>query len=359
MTIRKAGSIKMNGIRLLNITPTVMMANTISLFLNAISSLFSCFIPFTIIRPDIVIISVPVGETALGPFLVTKLFRTKRVIVDYRDEWEDYAIKMANSRMYKKACQFLKGIMTKFYSKIYFVMATTGPIAAGLSLRGLQNVKIVTNGVDTRIFKPYEKGYLRNKIGVNKSDFILVYSGIFGGYYRMDVVIDALEKIIEKKNNMKLLMIGQGGVEIEKILNLAKKKGLERNVLYLGAKSDKMEIAEILSASDVGIIPYDSNTLWKNTLPVKSLEYLACGLPVIATTYSDSVLGKLICENQVGMITDPENIESLVVTIEKMYDDTLFLKTAAKRALSIIQDHFDRNKITEELYHEIVINIPR
>jgi glycosyltransferase involved in cell wall biosynthesis len=359
MTIRKAGSTRLNGIRLLNITPIIMMTNIISLTFNTISSLLSCFIPFIMVRPDIVIISVPVGETALGPFVGTKLFRTKRVVLDYRDEWEDFALKMAKSRIYKKACQSLKGIMTKFYSKIYLIMATTGPIAAGLSSRGLENVKIVTNGADTQIFKPYDKDCVRNKIGIDKGDFIIVYSGIFGAYYRLDVVIKALEKIIERKYNVKFLMIGQGDVEIEKIMRLARKKGLESNVIYLGAKSDRMQIAEILSASDVGIIPYDSNSLWKHTLPVKSLEYLACGLPIIATTYSDSVLGKLICENQVGMITDPENIESLVTIIERMYNDKLFLKNAGKRALCLIQDYFDRNKITEDLYHELIESMPQ
>lgn len=354
MSIRKAGLIRFKGIRLLNITPIIMMTNIVSLTFNMASSLAACIIPFLLLRPDIVVISVPVGETAFGPFVGTKLFRTKRVVLDYRDEWEDYAIKMAKSRVHKKACESLKMLMTKFYSKTYVVMAVTGAIAINLLSRGLRNVKVVTNGADTRVFKPYDKHRVRTKIGLEVDDFVIVYSGALGAYYRLDLVIKALEKIAIKEDNVKLLIIGRGQTGIENIINQARQIGLQDKVLFLGEKSDKKEIAEILSAADVGIIPYDSNPLWKNALPVKSLEYLACGLPVIATTYNDSVLGKLICENQVGVISDPENVESLVLSIENMYYDTTFLKEAGKRGVSIIEERFDRNKIFEEVYNELL-----
>lgn len=354
MSMRKAGLTRIRGIRLLNITPIIMMTNIVSLIFNMVSSFFASIIPLLWLRPDIVIISVPVGETAFGPFVGTKLFRTKRVVLDYRDEWEDYAIKMAKSRIHRKVCESLKILMTKFYSKTYFVMTTTSAMAGDLSSRGLNNVKVVTNGADTHIFKPHDKNRVRSKIGLGLSDFIIVYSGGLGGYYRLDLVIKALEKITFEKDNVRLVIIGRGQAGISNIINQASQVGLKENVLFLGAKSDKNEIAEILSAADVGIIPYDRNPLWKNTLPVKSLEYLACGLPIIATTYKDSVLGKLIHENQVGVISDPENVESLVVSIEKMYHDTAFLEEAGKRAVSIIEKSFDRNKIAEEVYNQLL-----
>jgi glycosyltransferase involved in cell wall biosynthesis len=114
---------------------------------------------------------------------------------------------------------------------------------------------------------------------------------------------------------------------------------------------NKIELAEILSASDVGIIPYDANPLWKNSLPVKSLEYFACGLPVIATVYKDSLLGKLIYENKIGMVSDPENVNTLANTIEKMYEDPVFRAVAGKKAVSLVEERFDRKKIAENLHN--------
>lgn len=357
-TLRKAGSRDYNRMKLVNLTPLIMMTNIISLAFNIISSLISSILAFILVRPDMVIISVPVGETAVGPFVVSRLFRTKRVVTDYRDEWEDYAIKISKSRIYKKACRFLKVIMTKFYSSSYMVMATTESMATGLSSRGLQNIRVVKNGADTRFFKPYDKAEMRSKYGLNKDDFILVYSGFLGGYYRLDLVIQALAEVIGKKVNIKFLIMGSGDLEIQSIKRLAREKHIFDNIIFLGSKSDKTEIAEILSAADLGIIPYDSNSLWKNTLPVKSLEYLACGLPILATAYNDSVLGELILKNKVGFISEPENVEALTNTIQRIFANTELLIHAHKMAVKVVDEQFDRNKIVKNVYTELVSQMP-
>ena len=124
-------------------------------------------------------------------------------------------------------------------------------------------------------------------------------------YYRLDAVLGALRKVIHKADNVKLLMVGYG-FNVKAVLNLSKELGLESRVFYLGSKEDKSELAEILSASDVGLIPYDSNPLWKTTIPAKALEYFACGLPGTVTYYEDSLIGKLISENRIGLNQIPK-----------------------------------------------------
>jgi glycosyltransferase involved in cell wall biosynthesis len=244
--------------------------------------------------------------------------------------------------------------MTKYYSNSDMVITVTESLAHSLSLRGVRkDITIVTNGADCTIFKPYDKSNSRSKMGFNEDDFILVYSGSIGVYYRLDVVIAAIKKVIIQVHNIKLIIVGFGN-GLEEVLNLIKETHLQDSVFYLGTKMDKMELAEILSASDVGIVPYDANPLWKNALPVKSFEYFACGLPVIATTYKDSLLGKLIYENKIGMISDPENVNTLADIIEKMYKDSAFRTVASKRAVSLVEERFDRKKIVEK-FHSLLL----
>jgi glycosyltransferase involved in cell wall biosynthesis len=204
--------------------------------------------------------------------------------------------------------------MTRCYLNSDSVVTVTKRFAEELSLRGIKDVRIISNGADINIFRPQsklKKNIFKQKIGLRDNDFVLVLCGMIGGYYKVGIV------------------------------------------LYLGVKSDAHQIVEILSASDVGIIPYDSNPLWKNSIPVKSLEYLACGLPVIATLDTNSVLGRLIEENDVGVLCEPENVTELSKTIEKVYHDNVFVENASKRAVSLIHKHFDRNKLAEEYYQII------
>lgn len=54
------------------------------------------------------------------------------------------------------------------------------------------------------------------------------------------------------------------------------------NVHLLGPRT-YAELPDVLRVSDVGLIPYSRNQLTDSVFPMKVYEYLAAGLPVIAT----------------------------------------------------------------------------
>jgi glycosyltransferase involved in cell wall biosynthesis len=56
----------------------------------------------------------------------------------------------------------------------------------------------------------------------------------------------------------------------------------EPNIHLLGPRS-YVELPNVLRAADAGLIPYARNTLTESVFPMKVYEYLAAGLPVVAT----------------------------------------------------------------------------
>jgi len=239
--------------------------------------------------------------------------------------------------------------MSNCYKKSNSIITVTSPLIRSLSSRGVKNIKFIPNGADCKYFKPYykyqERDEFKKSYGFNKEDFILVYSGGIGGYYRIDIVIEALKKVVDRIPNIKLLVIGYGLTsQIDDLMTLSKKLNLDNNVLFISAKAD--ELSKLLSCCNVGVVPYDSNPLWKNSLPVKSFEYLACGLPLISTVYKDSVLGKMIEENEIGVISNPEDIDALAKAIEKIYYSNLSI--SSKRAISFVRKNYDRNDTAKE-----------
>ncbi|MCJ7631554.1 glycosyltransferase family 4 protein [Candidatus Bathyarchaeota archaeon] len=276
--------------------------------------------------------------------MACKLTRTKS-IVDYRDEWEDYTISLSNSRIRRFFYSAVKKLMASFfYSKSEITTAVTPNFVESLESRGVINVRLVPNGADVTVFKQYGKNIIRRKLGLDDNDFIIIYSGRIGGYYKLDTVIKALTKLLGRNKKVKLLMIGDGS-DVPNVLELSKFLNLSDNVLYLGVKNDKNEIAEILSASDLGIIP---GLYTKGQLPVKFFEYCACGLPVIATVHENSILAKLMREHEIGLTTPPMDEEKLAEAIYRIYENESFREAAGKRARLLIEEKFDRNKIAEE-----------
>lgn len=344
-----AGSIEYAGIKILNLVPVIGLTHPLSLIFNIVSSFIVSFFLFLAIRPRLVIISLPAGGNTLGCFLMAKLFKSK-IITDYRDEWEDYIYNMANNRFSRALMNNLKYAMTKCYVRSDAVITVTEPLAKSLRKRGVKNVRIISNGADLTVFKPKDRTTSRTKIGIPSDTFVLVYIGFIGAYYRFDIVLYALKKIIDNNGDstkIKLLIAGHG-TSLNLVLELAENIGLKDNVLYLGKIIKKDELVDILCASDVGIIPYDSNPLWRNSLPVKSLEYLACGLPIVAMAHDDSLLGKMIIENELGLVVQPENINSFYDAVSRIRKNNELRTTASMESVSIIQKNFDRHKIALE-----------
>lgn len=345
-SLNLAGRRQWEGIPIYNIIPTMQLYNGVVFVLKTF--LITFFLPaiFLIVRPKVVIISLPNGEPALGAYIASRLVRSK-VVFDIRDEWEDYQIKKTTSKISRRIYEFVKVLMTKLYTKGDRVVTVTEKVAESLKVRGITRIKVIPNGADVHVFRPYNKTITRKKLSLKDNDFIIVYDGGVGDYYRLDVVVKAIAKLNDEiREKVKLLIIGSG--DIFNILTLAEKLGIRHNLIYLGKEYNKSKLAEIISCGDIGIVPYDDNYLWKNSVPAKFYEYCACGLPVIATVYDDSSLAGIIEEHQIGLTTPPMDENKLSEAITWLYRNMQLRETMGMRARKLIEEKFDRNKIADE-----------
>jgi colanic acid biosynthesis glycosyl transferase WcaI len=261
-------------------------------------------------------------------------------VVDYRDEWEDYAVSRVDHRIEKLFYSAVKRFACCLYDQSRSVATVTSNVMSALKLRGVINLKLIPNGADSRTFKP-----LVNKETAKMSRIFC--SGGVGGYYRLDIAVKSIKRLVDSRlSNVMLVIVGTG--EVQKVLDLAARLGISSNVEYLGEINDKARLAELIAGADVGLIPYDDNPLWRNSLPAKFFEYCACGIPVIATAYEDSMLAEFIREYGIGITSPPMNEEKLAEAIYWMYQNRIFREAAGKRARLLIEEKFDRNKIAEE-----------
>ena len=335
----KKGVRKMSNINIFNIIFNMGLTHPLIFILNAITSFTGSILFLVSRKPDVAIVSVPIGDVGLGALMACKQTRT-RCIVDYRDEWEDYAMSLATSRVGRFFYSAVKKLLTIIYAKSQLVTTVTPNFVDSLKSRGVVNVRLVPNGADVRVFKPLTSKK-KNRV------FTLFYSGGIGYYYRLDVVVKALKRLVDNGlRNVKLVIAGEG--EVQKILDLALELDISDNIDYKGSISDKAELVRLINESDVGLIPYDDNPLWKNSLPAKFFEYCACGIPVIATAYEDSLLAEFIRKYEIGVTSPPLDEEKLAEAIYQIYENECFREAAGKRARTLIEEKFDGNKIAEE-----------
>lgn len=124
-----------------------------------------------------------------------------------------------------------------------------------------------------------------------------------------DLLIMAFEKLNLPNDKWELLIIGEG----EERVNLQRqidRTGLGDNIHLMG-KKDKPEIIEILSQSDVFVLPSRSETFG-----VAYIEAMMVGLPVIATVCGGP---EGFVRPSDGLLIPVEDIESLSNAIQEMY----------------------------------------
>lgn len=90
--------------------------------------------------------------------------------------------------------------------------------------------------------------------------------------------------------------------------DLARKCGVKDRVIFTGMVPYS-KVPKYISAMDVGIIPFVSNGVSHNALPIKLFEYFACEKPVISSSihpikvnFSKNILFASNCEDYVNKI---------------------------------------------------------
>jgi glycosyltransferase involved in cell wall biosynthesis len=111
--------------------------------------------------------------------------------------------------------------------------------------------------------------------------FVIMYHGSLVERNGVDLAVDALAKVREAVPGAELRICGRKTPFLERVMEEARNKCLEKCVHYLGPKTLEELVLEIEDC-DVGIIPNHRNAFAEINTPTRIFEYLAIGKPVIA-----------------------------------------------------------------------------
>jgi phosphatidyl-myo-inositol dimannoside synthase len=147
---------------------------------------------------------------------------------------------------------------------------------------------LITNGVDTDIFKPMDGGVARKELGIGKDDFVIGFSGSVERWYAIDEMIRALPALIDYRRNTKLLIVG-GSLFTDfqqELVSLVRELGLSDHVIFTGTKPYH-ELPGYIACMDACTIPLAPPQWGDIALPNKFFEYSACGKPIVMRPMPD------------------------------------------------------------------------
>ena len=217
-----------------------------------------------------------------------------------------------------------------------------------LQLNKFNNVdfRVHHNGIDTKIFFPKEnQDELKNEYGCDK---ILIFSGSLIPDIGLQDFIPLLSNILKNHRDTHVIFLGVGPCK-NYIRNYLKEKKIEKQVHLLGQKSHN-EIPYYINNSDIGIGRITHNKIWKYSIPVKCLEYMACKKPFISTPISKDIIGN---EN-VGLILKRNFTKKEVIDYFSMLiEDKKLRSKLGQNGLNKINKDFRWEEIMEEFNNDI------
>ena len=143
-----------------------------------------------------------------------------------------------------------------------------------------EKISIVPNGVELSLFNSSKQ----------KNPKKVVFAGAMYYHRGLDVLLEAIPKIIRKIPDAKFILLGNGN-ELKKLKEIVLEKNLENSVEFKGW-IEREKIPENISDASIGIGPLRLTDVTSRALPIKVLEYMAVSLPIIAQkgTLPDDVL---------------------------------------------------------------------
>jgi glycosyltransferase involved in cell wall biosynthesis len=121
-----------------------------------------------------------------------------------------------------------------------------------------------------------------------KASPILLYTGNVADWAALDVVIAALPAIRARVSDARLIIVGSGPAGVEHTLReAAQRASVEAAVTFLGSLPYS-EMPGLLTHAAIGLATFRPTFLRVHAVPLKLLEYMAAGLPVLVTVGTEA-----------------------------------------------------------------------
>ena len=283
---------------------------------------------WTLRRPDVVHIATegPLGWSALQAAKVLKL----PVTSDFRTNFQSYSKHYGVGWLRKPIVAYLR----KFHNATACTMVPTRELMRNLSENGFANLKVVSRGVDTKLFNISKRdSSLRSSWGATDNTKVLISVGRMAPEKNLDQVLKTYEALKFTGVAFKLVMVGDGPLKEQ-----FQKRYPE--IIFPGMLSHS-NLAAYYASSDLFIFPSQTETFGNVTL-----EALASGIPVLAFDCAAArdwvqtgINGWLVAEN------NPEGFAAQAVAIFKR-KDLLDQITQSTRQQVV---HLDWDQIAEQV----------
>lgn len=198
--------------------------------------------------------------------------------------------------------------------------------------------EIHQHGVDTEFFRPMARDIeLASQAGIEPGTQVILFLGTLYSFSGLDHLVREIARRRHDHPRVKLVIVGNGEQEML-LKRLVAELGLDQQV-YLAGRQPYSEVPRWLSLADVTVTPFELNDVTRDIVPIKVLQYLAAGKPMVSAPISDVM--KLAPTADSGVVYED------IGRPDRFMDATLALlaspselKQSGEKARAFVLEHF-------------------
>lgn len=259
------------------------------------------------------------------PALIAGLARGRKIHYDW-DDWEIKIYYCAEEQNH------LIGMFLGLLERVIPLLADTVSVSSERLRReclkyGLPPENIFEGhvGGDLERFNPGNNGgHIKEKYKITGP--LVIYVGqLHGGQY-VEMFIDAASHL-RGKTPEAFFMIAGGGYRLPELKKYSDFLGLDGRLIFTGYVPHD-DIPFYIAAADVCVACFEKNEITECKSPLKIVEYLASGKPIVASRVGE--VSRML--EGAGMLTDPGDSFSLAGGIEKFLKDKELMREFSVKA---------------------------
>lgn len=201
-------------------------------------------------------------------------------------------------------------------------------------------------GIDLSLFRPIDKSQCREKLNLDKNDFIVIFNRSFEKIYGLKYMLEGFRNFSENKTDVKLILVAGGSMDSE-IRTFINGSGLNEIIKLIG-KVPNSEMSLYLNAADVYL-----STALSDGSSLSLLEAMACELGIIVTDVT--AIKEWISEKN-GILVNKKDSSSVSTALEKYYKNRSLIKEHGLINLEIAKEKadWDKNYVKlKEIYYQL------
>ena len=202
-------------------------------------------------------------------------------------------------------------------------------------------------GVDLEMFQPSPVAEARGKLRLDpETTKYIGFTGTLDAWQGLELLFDAVKKLGEIYRPFRVIIVGFGRQE-QAYRDRADQLQISEYVRFIGRVSHD-KIADYIRACHICVIPRTEDP--EGYAPIKLLEYLACGRPVVASRIKGF---EILESHRCGLTYDAGSSDSLCRMLRQILQDNDLWYTLSENARQIAVSRYSWDHIARGVLSEL------